>query len=304
MPLRGCGSVPLPTSTTSWRSEFSSSPSDVRRALEDLGRRLRELRVYAGLTGRMLAHKTGWPPSKISKIEYGRQQPSTSDIRIWCAQCHAEDQADDLIASAHTIEGMYIEWRRQLQTGLRRLQESRLPIHERTSTFRVYEHGVVPGLLQTRAYARALFGMIVNFREIHDDAEVAVAARLERQKGLHTRRRYAFVLEEQALLAPVGNDAVMMEQLEYLLEAMRLPSVGLGIIPAGTPRTLRPMEGFSIFDHKEVLVETIAASITITQPSEIGLYIKAFGELSNSAVAGEQARRLVHAAIAKFARAS
>jgi transcriptional regulator with XRE-family HTH domain len=84
--------------------------STVHQAKEALGARLRDLRRDAGLTGRQLAVLTGWPSSKVSKIEYGKQTPSEDDIRVWCQHARAEDQEADLIASVRDIETMYIEW--------------------------------------------------------------------------------------------------------------------------------------------------------------------------------------------------
>jgi hypothetical protein len=99
---------------------------------------------------------TGWHSSKVSKIEYGRQAPNEDDIRSWCLHCGAADQIADLIASLRSIDEMYVEWRRMEHTGLRRLQQSAVPLYERTEHFRVYEPALVPGLFQTPEYAMAL----------------------------------------------------------------------------------------------------------------------------------------------------
>jgi transcriptional regulator with XRE-family HTH domain len=107
-----------------------------------LAARLREIRVEAGLTASDLAARAGWQRSKISKIEHARQTPSVSDIKLWCALADAGGQVPDLVASLHAVEGMWVEWRRVSRTGLRQLQESYLPLFERTRRFRIYEAGV------------------------------------------------------------------------------------------------------------------------------------------------------------------
>jgi hypothetical protein len=76
---------------------------------------------------------------------------------------------------------MYVEWRRQTRTGMRQSQEAAVPLYERTRHFRIYEPGVIPGLLQTPDYARALMGATIAFQQIPDDTEEAVAARIGRQ---------------------------------------------------------------------------------------------------------------------------
>lgn len=172
----------------------SSSVQAARQALAD---RLREIRQDAELTGVQLAAAVGWHKSKVSRIEKAVQPVTQADIRAWCAACDAEDQIDDLVASLRAVEGAYVEWRRLEPTGLRRLQESYVPLYERTRWMRVYQPHVIPGLFQTRQYAQALLAMITEFRGIPNDVEQAVAARLGRRRvltaGGHT---FAFVVEQ------------------------------------------------------------------------------------------------------------
>jgi len=60
---------------------------------------------------------------------------------------------------------MYVEWRRLNPAGLRRAQESRRPLYERTGVFKAYCPAVIPGFLQTPGYARALLSAIGAFRD-------------------------------------------------------------------------------------------------------------------------------------------
>lgn len=275
-----------------------SPSSSVDRARRALGARLRELRTDAHLTGRDLGRLTGWHSSKVSKIEYGRQAPNEDDIRAWCLHCGAADQIADLIASLRSIDEMYVEWRRMEHTGLRRLQQSAVPLYERTEHFRVYEPALVPGLFQTPEYAMALMKAVVAFRSIPDDTAQAVAARIERQKVVRSStRRFAVILEEAALHNRIGGVDVMAGQLGQLLTVASLPNVSLGIIPADTDRVMWPTTGFWIFDQTRVLVETTSAELAVTQPREIAIYAKAFMELSALSVTGPAARGLVTTAI-------
>jgi Helix-turn-helix domain len=98
-----------------------------------------------------VAQAAGWHESKCSRIEHARSTPSPADIRTWCAICGVPDQAADLTAALRSIESMYVEWRRMIRAGMRRLQEAPLPLYERTRQFRIYEPGVIPGLFQTDA---------------------------------------------------------------------------------------------------------------------------------------------------------
>ncbi|MET8156736.1 Scr1 family TA system antitoxin-like transcriptional regulator [Sphaerisporangium sp. NPDC005289] len=279
------------------------SPSHaVAQAKQALGVRLREIRLVAGLTGQELGELAGWHSSKVSRIEHGRQTPSDNDIRTWCRHCGAGDQAGDLVASLRTIDEMYVEWRRMQRTGLQRLQQAAVPLYERTTSFRVYEPSLIPGLFQTAEYALALMRAVVAFREIPDDTAQAVEARLQRQKVLDSSgRRCVVILEEAALRNRVGGAEVMAGQLGRLLTVATRPNISLGIIPI-RDRAMWPTNGFWIFDEERVLVETLSAELTVTQPREVALYAKAFTELADLASYGPAARTLIASAITALDR--
>ncbi len=256
------------------------------------------MRKDADLTARALATMTGWHFTKVSKIENGARSPSEEDIRAWCHACHAADQISDLIATVRNIEAMYLEYRRQMQAGLKHLQESSVPLYERTSLFRVYETTVVPGLFTTAQYAATIFRFWADFMNLSDDVDAAVAARMERQRVLYTgNRQFLFVIEEQVLRTRVGDPDVMSGQLDRLLAVMSLPRVNIGIIPRMGERYSLAQGSFWIFDDSRVHVETVSAGLDITQPREIALYTRVFERLQRSAAYGNDARHLIAQAI-------
>ena len=266
-----------------------------KKAREALGARLREIRQEANLTGRALAIRCGWHFTKVSKVEHGTQNPSEDDLRAWCDACHAEDQVPDLIATVRTIETMYLEWRRSLHLGMKHGQKARIPLYERTKLFRIYEPGLVPGLFQTAEYASAIIAHVIEFDQIPNDLDEAVAARMERQRVLHSGdRRFLVALEEQALRTRVGDSAaVMAGQLDRLLAIMSLHRISLGIIPSMGKRHTWASVGFWIFDRHTVHIDTPSAELTITQRSEISVFEKKFDRHQRSAVYGQQARNLI-----------
>lgn len=200
---------------------------------------------------------------------------------------------------ARGIEGMYIEWQRMERAGLKRVQESVAPLFERTRRFRSYQSWVVPGLLQTEGYTRAVLSTITSLRDVPDDVEAAVAARMERQRILRSgRHRFAMLVEEWVLRTLIGDLEVMVGQLGHLIVLASLPSVSLGVVPMGVPRKLGwPVESFTMYDDEQVNVELVSAHLTVTQPGEVEEYARAFTELSKIAVHGSAARRLITAAI-------
>ena len=93
--------------------------SNVHEARTALGKRLRELRSSAGISGRRLAESLSWPPSKVSKLENGRQTPTDDDIRDWARVTGSVAETEALLASLHTLEVQHAEWQRVMRTGLK-----------------------------------------------------------------------------------------------------------------------------------------------------------------------------------------
>jgi len=179
-----------------------SPSSSVQRARLELAERLREIRLDAGLTARALSAAAGWHEAKTSRIESAKQALSDADIQTWCRVCGAEREAPDLIAASRAADSMYVEWRRLTRTGLRRTQEARRPLYERTRLFKVYCSTVVPGFLQTPAYASAPLSANSGFHGTPDDVEDAVRARMNRNRILQSPgHRFAMLMEEAVLAA-------------------------------------------------------------------------------------------------------
>ena len=163
------------------------------------------------------------------------------------------------------VESAYLEFRRQARAGMKRVVGAHtLPLYERTSQFRIYEHNVIPGLFQTAAYCAAMLSFWIEFLDAPADLDAAVAARMERQKVIYEAgRRFLVVLEEQALRTWFGTAAVQAGQLGRLLEMMAVPTVSLGIIPLMTERSAVASAGFWIFDESLVALETRPDSLRV-----------------------------------------
>jgi transcriptional regulator with XRE-family HTH domain len=272
------------------------------QALASLGIRLRDLRRDAGLSATDLARLNGWQPSKVSKIEHGRQTPSEEDLRAWCEHCRALSQLPDLIAAVRSIETQFAEWRRIMRSGTRRRQLSSAAVYDKARLFRIYEPAVIPGLLQTREYAEAVLSTFIDFVHVPDDAGEGAAARMERQKVLtHGDRHFHMVIGEQALHTDVGGAEVMAMQLERLLTSLQLPRVRLGLIPVDAPYRVPLHNGFWIMDEALVQFDTYSAELSLIRPDEIALYGRAFERLAALAVYGAQARTMISAALSRLA---
>lgn len=269
--------------------------SSFQRARESLGSQLRELREQTGLNGKEFAAQLGWPASKVSRFENGQRTPSRSDVLAWTEQAGASGQAEALIARLRVLDEMYATWRRQLKTGMSARQRKSLDLEGATRLLRIFECGIIPGILQTPDYARRVLEISATLAgSPPDDLDEAVSLRIQRQQILYEhRQKVHIVVTEGSLLHPLVNASTMREQIDRLVSATTLPSVSMGVIPAHHMLAVAPTHGFYIFDDELVMTETISAELTITDPTEIELYLLRFRILAEAAVYRDEARALL-----------
>ncbi|MGH3586618.1 MAG: helix-turn-helix domain-containing protein [Pseudonocardia sp.] len=272
----------------------ASDASNVLEARQALGKRLRELREHAALSGKRLAESLAWPPSKVSKIENGRQTPTDDDLRAWTRATGSEGDVPALLASLHTLEVQHADWQRLLRGGLRPRQRALAELDQKTRLFRAFEATVVPGLLQAPGYARARFVEGVRRLKLPNDIDDAVRGRIQRQEILYRpEKRFHFVLTEAALRFRLCSPSVLLGQLDRLVSLSQMPNMKLGIIGFETQYVVSPWHGFWLYDDRKVLVETMSAALDLRQPKEIELYGDAFDQLAAVASYGRSARAII-----------
>ncbi len=244
-----------------------------------------------------MARLADWHQTKVSKIEYGKTKPTDADLRTWCVHTSSEQQLPDLIATLRNIEAAWLEWRRVLGTGTKRRQQASIKLEANTEIMRVYHPFLIPGLLQTAEYAEGVLRSVVEFQQVPNDVDEGVSKRMERQQILYRRNhRFHFVIAEQAMRTTVGDDRTMAGQLDRLLAVVGMPRVVIGIVPAQALYQVS-MTNFTMFDDKRVMVETVTAELTVTQPREIAQYGRAFDTLAGQSVTGDAARALIRKAL-------
>ncbi|MFE0460318.1 helix-turn-helix domain-containing protein [Kitasatospora sp. NPDC058965] len=277
---------------------MSTARKGVHEAREELGGRLRAIRAAAEIDGRTLARQLGWPPSKVSKIQLGRQAPTAGDITAWTAACGVPESAAELLLLLRDLDSRYAEWRRQLREGHAAVQRSWAETEAAANTIRAFEPCWIPGLLQTTDYAAARFREHARLNGSPPDTDAAVAARLARQEVLYSpgRKRWHILLTEAALLYGLAPVAVMRAQIDRLVSASTLPAVRLGIVPLKARLPVSPVHGFWIFDDQQVIVEVVSAELRLGLPEEVAQYRKVFDLLAQSALYDAEARHLLTSA--------
>ncbi|MGW0885307.1 helix-turn-helix domain-containing protein [Streptomyces sp. NPDC002671] len=274
--------------------------TDFQQAREALGVRLRELRLSAPggrLTGTQLAQRLGWPHSKIYKLEGGRQTATSDDLRAWAEGVGQSDAIDELDARLKGFESHIRSWRRQLAAGHRPVQDSWNLEVSRSTVIRAWEEAVVPGMLQTPDYARAIF---IRYADLHGtarDTDEAVRARIRRQEWLYEAgHRFYSLVWEAALHALICTPSVLGAQLDRLTGVIGMDTVELGIIPLGASLKVPAANGFCVLDDRVVITEDWHAELWLDDADSIATYLRVWNLLRESAVYGANAHNLINRA--------
>ncbi|MGW8688010.1 helix-turn-helix domain-containing protein [Streptomyces sp. NPDC055817] len=265
--------------------------TDFQQARTALGARLKELR--AGVSQRVLAERLGWPQSKVSKLEGGRQTATLEDLAAWAQATEHPTAADELAARLQGIESHSRSWRRQLRAGHKPVQDALSVEYDRSTVLRAWEGAMVVGL-QTPDYARAVFAHYAELHQSPRDLDDAVRARVKRQEMLYQPGRiFHIVMWEAALHAGVAAPHVLAAQLDRLVGAIGLDTVKLGIVPLGGGLVVPPANGFWLYDDRLAIVEDWHAEQWLDDSYSVSLYRRVWDSLSASAVYGSQAHRVI-----------
>lgn len=251
---------------------------------------LRRLREDKGLTVEQVAEVLECSHSKISRIENARVAATPRDVRDMLELYGvADEQRDELVQIAREArqKGWWSAYR-DLQAD----QAAYADMEVAAASIRTYDGHILPGLLQTEVYARAVIRAVrpdVPVEEIED----RVALRLARQALLTQDDPPSLwaVLHEAALRHLVGGSGAMREQVNHLAEAAQLPNVTLQVLPF-TKGEHAGMDGaFTILgfpdaaDPDVVYLENLTGHIYLERPEDIHRYSLTFDHLRASAMA-------------------
>ncbi|MFF7260668.1 helix-turn-helix domain-containing protein [Streptomyces sp. NPDC008159] len=270
--------------------------TDFQTAREALGARLRELRAEAGLEGKDLAARLGWQPSKVSRLQNGKQTPTRDDLTGWAEAIGRTDVEAELhgLLAGLEMKQRHRSWRKQLAGGHRGRQEIAVRQTEATQMIRGLEVSRIPGLFQTPEYARVIFDANAEFRGITPTTDAAVDARMRRQEALYDpEKTFRFLVCEAALYHRPCPVEVMAEQLDRLYNLVGQRRIELGILPFGAQLRRTAPHAFWIYDRRLVIVETISEELWLTGDDDIALYERAWDWLGEAAEYGATARRLI-----------
>jgi transcriptional regulator with XRE-family HTH domain len=262
-----------------------------------LRRELLRLREVAGLSMEDIAARLDWSKAKISRIETGRNRVAPSDVRLLLDEYGVTDER-----GRHALMELAREARKQgwWHNYPDIIASPYVGFEAEASTIRTYQTQLVPGLLQTEDYVRAL---VLSLRPSISvsEADRRVAARMARQELLtgEDSPRLWVILDETVLRRPIGGAEVMRGQLARLSEATSLPNVTLQVLPFGAGSHAAMGVPFTILDFdgpsavRTVYLEHLTAELYLDDEPDIARYALVFDYLRAKAIDPEDVHEMI-----------
>ncbi|MEU7022150.1 helix-turn-helix transcriptional regulator [Streptomyces sp. NPDC046203] len=271
----------------------SSVNPTVRR--RRLGQELRRLREAKNMTAEQVAERLLVSQSKISRLENGRRSISQRDVRDLCGVYEVEDErlVDSLMQMAKDSRQQgwwhaFGDIPYSVYIGLETDAES----------LRVYEPQIIPGLLQTHAYAEAVIAGALP-ESTPTDIEKRVQVRTRRQERIRNNERPLrlwVVIDEAALHRQIGSRRLMAEQLEHLAEQSSLPHVTVQVLPfhmgahPGISGHYAILEFPDTSDSSVVYIEGVTSDLYLEKAQDVGKYSVMYEHLRAQAMNADDTR--------------
>lgn len=239
-----------------------------------LAAEIREARKAAGWEAQAVAQRLGWSKATMSRVESGSRAVTETDLAAILGILGVTgEHRDRLLGMAQELDQPGW-WETSATSGLPNQLAAVLEFEREARHITELNIAVVPGLLQTAEYARAV---MLDGGVPAPDAETRVAIRVGRQDVVTRRRAPAgleALIDEAVLLRPVGANEVMVEQLQRLFEAASLPNVTIRILPLGIhPGIDGPFVFYEFAKAPSIVhLEHHSSSAFLDEPEDISAY--------------------------------
>jgi len=258
-------------------------------AWKRFGGMIAELRSARGWNGAELGRVINSSQSRVSKIENGKLAVSPSELeQLLKALRVSEDEANQLRFAYGLTDVPALNLRAVIAGGVDNRQHQIRKYEEVAVRRQEYANALMPGLLQTERYARAV---MVSLGLDADAADNAVHARIARQRILRDpRRSFEFLISEAVLYTMPGDESTQVEQLnDLILLIQRIRHLQIGIVPFERGTAVKAFNGYVIFDSQAVTTETVVVEQEFTDPHDVRSYLELHLELYARAVFAKDA---------------
>ncbi|MFF5118106.1 helix-turn-helix domain-containing protein [Dactylosporangium aurantiacum] len=251
-----------------------------------LGAHLRRLREAQGVTREDAGWEIRSSESKISRMELGRVGFKERDVADLLTLYGLDDEEERSRLLALARDANNPGWWHRFGDVLPNWFQSYLGLEAAAALIRTYEVQFVPGLLQTKEYARAVV-LLGHGRAKADEIDRRVELRMARQQVL-TRAdapKLWVVVDEAALRRPIGGIDIMRGQVDALLEANTLPNVRLQVIPFNAGGHAAAGGAFTILRFPDqdlpdvVYIEQLTSALYLDKRDDVDLYAEAMERL-------------------------
>jgi transcriptional regulator with XRE-family HTH domain len=279
----------------------AASPTVRRRRL---GIEMRRLRERSGLLIETVARELECSMSKISRIETGKAVARTRDIRDMLTMYGVTDEKQRDLLLGLTREAQRHGWWEQYDRVLPPGLNTYIGLEAEAAVVRGYEPHVVPGLLQTAEYARAVDAG-ARYTPNRGDAEHFLTALLTRQERLvdtYDPLRVHMVVDESVLRRPVGGPEVAAAQLRHLAGLAGRPNITVQILPLADAGEVGLGGQFVLLEFAEpadddlAFVDTPLDVLCLQKTSEVQWYRSAHDQVVRAALSPEESRDFIEAA--------
>ncbi len=262
-----------------------------------LARELRHLRERKGMTGEQAAGTIGWEQSKISRMETAKMRITTGEVMELCEAYGIEgDERARLIKLARGARQR--DWWHEYGSFVKKGFIDYLAFEAEAQTSMGYEAQVIPGILQTEDYTRAILRGAQARRP--EEIDRGTELRLARQKRITAREdplNVWTVIDEAVLHRVVDSPAVMKAQLEHLLYLNELATVSIQVLPYATgihaaidgPFVLLAFENYPDL----LYIEHLMGCVYLEKPSETDRGRMVFDHLRSAALNTGDSARLI-----------
>ncbi|BCK53301.1 helix-turn-helix domain-containing protein [Nocardia wallacei] len=269
-----------------------------------VGGQLRKLREQRGISREDAGEHIRGSHAKISRLELGRTGFKERDIRDLLTLYGVVDPEEresflELVRTANRPG-----WWHRYSDLLPQWFETYIGLEHAAHSIRTFEAQLVPGLLQTEAYTRAVVELG------HEEGEAArrVELRLRRQEVLDRPSAPTLwaIVDETVLHRPVGGNAVLREQLEHLVEMSARPNVTLQVLPYAAGGHAAVGSSFAILRFAEqelpdiVYIEQLTSALYLDSAKDLELYRRVMDRLSIQAAPTEKSRQMIKDAVASL----
>ncbi|MFF1277112.1 helix-turn-helix domain-containing protein [Streptomyces marokkonensis] len=282
---------------------MAGSPTARRRRLSI---ELKKLREESALTCAQVGQALDWSGSKVNRMETGSGRVQPSDVDALCRFYGTSDELREFLKSL-AREAKTRGWWQAHGAGVPEWFNIYIGLEQDASTLRQYQCELLPGLMQTEAYARELHTAGAHMSA--EDIDRAVRVRLERHEML-TRPDAPeawFVVNEGAVRNVIGDREVMREQLERVLATTELPSVTLQVLPFDSG-TYPATGSFTILgfpapeDPDLVYRDGITDAVYLEGDHHVREYTRAFDGLRAAALSPQRSAHLIKSVVKEYSK--